>query len=252
MILKLFVTVILFTALCSTTGLLSTVTNSWAGCVSHHEIKPILKSEFPNVLISSIDLGFSQCEVVLNSDGLSQNGHLLATWGEMQKIATTENSCFALYNDGSKPWQISTLSKNTGYPASLCPPLDKSGPPTLVLGGFTMHRISGEKINPMVDTDAKVATIRSALLDSKNVLDTCMGLGYTAIEAAKCVRSGGTVTTIEHDEASLEMCTYNPWSAKLFDNTLPINIIQVEDLFALCRCKHSLVIRNFLFCPIKI
>ena len=36
----------------------------------------------------------------------------------------------------------------------------------------------------------------------------------------------GHVTTIEYDEASLEMCAHNPWSQGLFDGTLPITVLQ--------------------------
>jgi len=37
------------------------------------------------------------------------------------------------------------------------------------------------------------------------------------------------VTTIEYDEASIEMCSYNPWSKQLFDNSLPLDIIVVSN-----------------------
>ena len=37
----------------------------------------------------------------------------------------------------------------------------------------------------------------------------------------------GQVTTIEYDDASLEMCAHNPWSQSLFDNSLPIEVLQV-------------------------
>lgn len=201
---------------------------SWTGCVSHHEIKPLINLQSSTTVHTSIDLGYTQTEVVVSVEGLSLHGKLLATRHEMQKIANTPNSCFTLYEDGSVPWQVSTISESTGYPASLCPPLDKSGPPTLVLGGFTMHRIAGENVNPMIDTAAKVEAVRTTLLHSVNVLDTCMGLGYTATAAGKIILPGGKVTTIENDEASLEMCTYNPWSAHLFDGSLPIDIVQVS------------------------
>ena len=42
-----------------------------------------------------------------------------------------------------------------------------------------------------------------------------MGLGYTAIEAA---RTADHVTTIELDPAVTEICRLNPWSQELFDN----------------------------------
>ena len=63
--------------------------------------------------------------------------------------------------------------------------------PTLLLGGFTMHRISGENMNPGIDTEAKLASIKPMYFnkDSK-ILDTCMGLGYTCIGAAQKLKAG--------------------------------------------------------------
>ena len=95
----------------------------------------------------------------------------------------------------------------------------------MVLGGFTMHRIAGDNMNPMIDTAAKLSSIR--FFAGAKVLDTCMGLGYTAIGAARKVKeSGGKVTTIEYDEASIEMAAHNPWSQGLFDGSLPVEVIQ--------------------------
>ena len=49
------------------------------------------------------------------------------------------------------------------------------------------------------------------------MLDTCCGLGYTAIGAAR-LRARGVerVVTIELDDVALEMCAHNPWSRELF------------------------------------
>lgn len=65
---------------------------------------------------------------------------------------------------------------------------------------------------------------------SYRVLDTCMGLGYTAIAAGRQIQKkpgdGGSVVTFEYDLASIEMSSYNPWSQQLFDGSLPITIRQ--------------------------
>jgi predicted methyltransferase len=47
------------------------------------------------------------------------------------------------------------------------------------------------------------------------VLDTCMGLGYTAIEASKFARK---VITCEIAEAVYTLARWNPWSAGLFSS----------------------------------
>eukprot|EP01036_Dinobryon_divergens_P025441 gene25440-33991_t len=200
-----------------------------------------------------MDLGFSERELYADETGVgllkcSADSNLyelnyLVTWEEVESISRKKNACFALYDDGSKPWQISTISKTSGRPASLCPAAFSStatteqekNVPTLLLGGFTMHRISGENMNPGIDTEAKLASIKPMYFnkDSK-ILDTCMGLGYTCIGAAqklKAVASPGSsatgrVTTVELDDASIEMCAYNPWSRQLFDGSLPIDVLQ--------------------------
>ena len=48
----------------------------------------------------------------------------------------------------------------------------------MVLGGFTMHRIAGDDMNPTVDTAAKLSCFR--FFAGASVLDTCMGLGIYA------------------------------------------------------------------------
>eukprot|EP01039_Chlorochromonas_danica_P002650 gene2650-2894_t len=210
---------------------------NWAGCISHHEAKALLalhsKCQYeakPKVEVkASIDLSFSKSPLLLTKEGVHlkrEDEALLATWPEVKDISSKTNNCFALYDDGSKPWKISTMSPVTGYAASLCPPLSAPGGPTLLLAGFTMHRIAGEEMNPIIDTQHK---LRSIFIPSgSRVLDTCMGLGYTAIGAGQLVskgEGGGKVTTCEVDPASLEMCAYNPWSRGLFDGSLPIEIV---------------------------
>jgi hypothetical protein len=81
--------------------------------------------------------------------------------------------------------------------------------PALEISGILMHRIKGT--TPRRDAENKlrlVAPVRGA------VLDTCMGLGYTAILAAATASS---VTVIEKDENVLELARLNPGSRPLFD-----------------------------------
>jgi len=198
-------------------------------------------------LMMSIDMGRTETSLLLNSEGvhLASTRALLADWAAMKKIAKKDSRCFALYDDGTAPYHVCTLSENTNIAASLCPPL-KGGPdaPTMILGGFTMHRVSGDDVNPRIDTENKIKAIRKYLKRGGRVLDTCMGLGYTAIEAAREVAEigidgeiGGHVTTIEYDDASVEMATYNPWSKELFDGSLPIKILRGDACEIVSRFK---------------
>ena len=126
----------------SSSKMINTEFNNWIGCISYHEIKPILEykskvltSHQSIEFITSIDLGLSKTKIYLDSDGLHSNKkELLVTWDELESIYNKKNGCYAIYDDGSKPWHITTISKSSSIPASLCPPLAESGAPTMVLG----------------------------------------------------------------------------------------------------------------------
>ncbi len=81
--------------------------------------------------------------------------------------------------------------------------------PTLEINGIHMHRIHGT--DPWSDTLAKVRALGK--LNRAVVLDTCTGLGYTAIAAAR--RGASLVITVEKDPNVIELASYNPWSADL-------------------------------------
>ncbi|NPA47898.1 MAG: methyltransferase domain-containing protein [Thermococci archaeon] len=82
-------------------------------------------------------------------------------------------------------------------------------PPTIEIDGIRMHRTKG--VDPGKDARMKVDAV--APKEGETVLDTCMGLGYTAIEAA---RRGAYVITVERDENVLSLARINPWSRELF------------------------------------
>lgn len=52
--------------------------------------------------------------------------------------------------------------------------------PTVLISEIRMHRT--DKIDPKIDTELKIKSITPIF---GNVLDTCMGLGYTAILSTK-------------------------------------------------------------------
>lgn len=91
-------------------------------------------------------------------------------------------------------------------------------PPTIEINGIRMHRTKDTP--PLRDTLSKVDAVKPR--DGETVLDTCMGLGYTAIEASK---RGAYVITIEKDPHVLELARINPWSRELFTGG-KIQIIQ--------------------------
>jgi len=101
--------------------------------------------------------------------------------------------------------------------------LEKPGPPTLEIDGVHMHRISGS--DPWKDALSKVKPLKVSVGD--RVLDTCMGLGYTAIASLK---RGAEVVTVEKDENVIDLATWNPWS-----EALKLAEVHHDDIYSLVR-----------------
>jgi len=78
--------------------------------------------------------------------------------------------------------------------------------PTLEINGIHMHRVRGA--DPASDTRAKVVAAR--IRRGVEVLDTCMGLGYTAIASVQ--RGAKRVVTVEIDPNVIRLARLNPWS----------------------------------------
>lgn len=89
-------------------------------------------------------------------------------------------------------------------------------PPTIEVNGVHMHRIVGT--DPWSDAWAKVSSARVS--KGNKVLDTCMGLGYTAI--ASTLRGASEVYTFEVDENVMWIASRNPWSHKLMSKGINV------------------------------
>lgn len=81
--------------------------------------------------------------------------------------------------------------------------------PTLEISGVKMHRTQG--CCPYAQAEAIVRTVVGP---GDRVLDTCGGLGYTAIWAARL--GAERVVSVEHDMDVLEVARLNPWSEEYF------------------------------------
>jgi predicted methyltransferase len=87
--------------------------------------------------------------------------------------------------------------------------LPTAGAPTLEIDGVRMHRTVGTP--PEVAARVKLDALG---VDGGRVLDTCTGLGYTALEALR--RGGVLVVSVERRAGVLRLAGLNPWSAGLF------------------------------------
>ncbi|BCX05813.1 MAG: hypothetical protein KatS3mg053_3751 [Candidatus Roseilinea sp.] len=181
--------------------------------LSHYQARPLLEARRAgqSTAHTSLDLNCSRCDVALDAEGIVLPDGRRIAWRIIERVAASENGCYRIGDDAEK---IQTYSEATGRHYSLYPtPLA----PTMLISGLPMHRI--KDTDPYHDTLAK---IEAASPRRGRVLDTCTGLGYTAIEAAKIADE---VTTIELDPAAQEIARLNPWSQALFDNPKIVRII---------------------------
>lgn len=86
-----------------------------------------------------------------------------------------------------------------------------SGAPTVEISGVRMHRTFG--IDPFDDARTKV---EPAVRRNDSVLDTCAGLGYTAIWARRL--GAGPVVSVEVDPAVIRLRRLNPWSSEYLED----------------------------------
>lgn len=154
------------------------------------------------VLRTSLDLGRTEAEVRLGAEGVELPTGERLDWAAVARVAEDLSGCYRL--EGKDLVRIQAFSPRTGRAYSLYP---TPTAPTLLISGIPMHRIKGT--DPWQDTLSKVRVANPRGW----VLDTCMGLGYTAIVAA---RTAERVLTIELDPAVVALARQNPWSQPLF------------------------------------
>lgn len=174
--------------------------------LSHVQAKAIVETRTASLATAmvSLDLNRTQQEVALNPAGvLLPDGQTLA-WEVVEIIRADDTVCYQV--EGGEAYKIQFYSEEMNRLYTLYPTL---AAPTMLISGLPMHRIKGT--DPYRDTREKIKAARPA----GRVLDTAMGLGYTAIQAAK---QAEYVLTIELDPTVEKICRLNPWSQELFDN----------------------------------
>ncbi len=175
--------------------------------LSYHHVRPLLHARAggPRSALTSLDLGLTTAEIRMEPDGVVFPDGQRLPWESLEEIGDSETACFLVW--GNQAAKIQRFSDYLDRFYSLMP---TGRAPTLLVSGIPMHRVRG--ITPDQDTVGKVRTIAPI---TGRALDTCTGLGYTAIEAAK---SAEQVVTIELDPTVLEVARLNPWSRPLFEN----------------------------------
>lgn len=159
----------------------------------------------------SLDLELSKSTVKLDYRGsmvvFSDDEKI--TFDEISKIASSETVCFVVEKGKQQATKVQLFSEETNRFYKLFPTADA---PTAEISGIRMHRVTER--TPWQDTQDKIKVVSP--LKGK-ILDTCFGLGYTAIAAA---RFGDVerVFTFERDQNMVLLADYNPWSQEIFTN----------------------------------
>jgi uncharacterized protein len=173
----------------------------------------------------SLDLGLTKSEVLLDGDSAVLPGGVRVPLRTMGKISS-DQSCYMV--DGGEVFKLQFYLPKTRRMYRLLATGEKTAP-TAELGGFRMHRVKGT--DPISDTKSKIALIRPV---RGRVLDTCTGLGYTAIEALSA--GAKEVVSVEVDEGMVRLREVNPWSAGLGDSRIKLitgdilsQVLQFED-----------------------
>ncbi len=184
--------------------------------LSHYEVQTLLRAHRQGRAQVQVtpDLGRTQVAVALDEAGVRFPGGARLAWDQAQEILAHPNAVFA-WAGGSTWERVRGFSDLTGRVVSLYP---TGRAPTMLLSGIPMHRV--RNTDPWRDTQAKVR----ALHPRGRVLDTCFGLGYSALQAA---RTANWVLSVELDPAVLALARRNPWSAPAFAHPR-VRVVQAD------------------------
>lgn len=154
---------------------------------------------------SSFDLGKTKERIEIKDDfAIGSKGKI--NINILKEIIKDKRSVYLI---NKEIYKVQFFSEETGKFYKLVP-TGEFTPPTLEISGIHMHRIKG--IDPLTDTLSKLKLIKE--YKDKVILDSCTGLGYSAIYSIKL--GAREVITVEKDKNVIEIAKYNPWSEELF------------------------------------
>lgn len=184
--------------------------------LTDYNLKKILTSlirEDKSVIVSP-DLNLTQVDLPLKNRRINIGGRVF-TGEDLEELAD-KCSGVIMVEDG----EMLKLEFFAGRYYKLRP---TDFAPTVEIDGIRMHRTKG--INPWEDSRQKAAMV---VKTGDIVLDTCGGLGYTAIWAVKL--GAKRVVTVEKDLNIIELRTLNPHSAEFFSDKVISMEGEVQDI----------------------
>jgi len=152
--------------------------------------------------VVSVDLNRCVSTIPLCGDRIVFDEENILQERELREIAEKTQRVFVLEHN-----ELRILERRDAHYYKLVP---TEGAPTVEIDGVKMHRSKG--IDPFADAREKAAEV---VRPGHRVLDTCGGLGYTAIWALRL--GARKVVSVERDEHIQELRRENPWSQELYD-----------------------------------
>ena len=149
----------------------------------------------------SLDLGLSEVALACEGERAVLPDGSTVSLGDLEVIAGRQGAAF-FPRDG----EVFQVAISDGHFYKLVP---TDGAPTLEVDGVRMHRTVG--VTPDIDARMKLEALG---VRGGRVLDTCTGLGYTALAGLE--GGGDLVVSVELRHEVLRIAAVNPWSQGLF------------------------------------
>lgn len=180
--------------------------------LSKREANRILHSK--EMLKLSLDLGKSEESVEIKENIV----YIRENKVPLDDFKSVKEDCLYVVDENILK-KAAMFSDETNFYYKLYPTPDW---PTLMLSSTPMHRYT--HMSPKRDTETKIKEISPI---NGVVLDTCCGLGYTAIMTSKYADK---VYVFERDPNVLHVASFNPHSEELFTNKkIELKKIDVTD-----------------------
>ena len=175
--------------------------------LAHIQAKELLEASKKSLKEAEISLDLSKTlsKIKIQNNEFIFPDNQKLNESQLKNPIKDDNVCFLIRDNSLVKIQLFSNETNKFY--KLVPTKDA---PTIEISGIRMH--ATKDMTPMEDTKRKIESIAPI---HGIVLDTCMGMGYTAIASSKLAEF---VITCERDENVLEIAKYNPWSQELFNN----------------------------------
>ncbi len=154
-------------------------------------------------VVTSLDAGLSITKVRIEGS-VALVGRARLELSVLEEVAQDDRSVYAVLDDG-----VSKIEAWSDAFYKLVRTARRHAP-TLEINGIHMHRVKGTF--PELDALAKVRLAGRSLKGAR-VLDTCMGLGYTATWALR--RGAAFILTVEKSPSVIQIAEQNPWSRAL-------------------------------------